>query len=142
MLLNLPDIQPIPRRRLLALGAAAACCMYIFLVIPKYNTYTDLWKENKEVYRYREEMLDTIPKDASLCVPSPYLAHCADRREVYDHAYHVLKGEKIQLKVHDVDYAVLRNGSDDKYRKVFEEYEYTVWAEFDGHVIMKSPYAD
>ena len=142
MILNLPDIRPIPRRRLLSLGAVAACCMYIFLVIPKYNQYVDLWKENKETYQYREEMLDALPEDVSVCVPSAYLAHCADRREVYDLSYHVLKGEKVQIKVRDVDYVVLRNGTDDKYREVFEEYEYTVWAEYNGHVILKSPYAE
>ena len=141
-ILNLPDIQPIPRRRLLALGAAASCCMYIFLVIPKYNQYTDLWEKNKASYQYREEMLDTIPEGASLCVPSNYLAHCADRREVYDHSYHVMNGDKIHLKEHDVDYAVLRNGSDDKYRKAFESMGYTVWAEFEGHVILKSPHVE
>lgn len=142
MILNLPDIQPIPRRRLLALGAAASCCMYIFLVIPKYNQYTDAWEKNKESYKYREEMLDTVPEGASLCVPGNYLAHCADRREVYDHSYHVMNGDKIHLKEHDVDYAVLRNGTDDKYREVFEQYGYTVWAEFDGHVILKSPHVE
>ena len=141
-ILNLPDIQPIPRRRLLALGAAASCCMYIFLVIPKYNQYTDAWEKNKESYKYREEMLDTVPEGASLCVPGNYLAHCADRREVYDHSYHVMNGDKIHLKEHDVDYAVLRNGTDDKYREVFEQYGYTVWAEFDGHVILKSPHVE
>jgi uncharacterized membrane protein len=142
MILNLPDIQPLPRRRLLALGAVASCCIYIFLVIPKYNQYTDMWEKNKETYKYREEMLDTIPEGASLCVPGNYLAHCADRREVYDHSYHIMNGDKIHLKEKDVDYAVLRNGTDDKYRKVFEEFGYTVWAEFDGHVIMKSPHVD
>ena len=142
MILNLPDIQPIPRRRLLALGAVASCCMYIFLVIPKYNQYTDLWEKNKDSYKYREEMLDTIPKDASLCVPGNYLAHCADRREVYDHSYHIMNGDKIHLKEKDVDYAVMRNGTDDKYRKIFEEFGYTVWAEYDGHVILKSPHAE
>lgn len=142
MILNLPDIQPIPRRRLLTLGAVASCCMYIFLVIPKYNQYTDLWEKNKDSYKYREEMLDTIPKDASLCVPGNYLAHCADRREVYDHSYHIMNGDKIHLKEKDVDYAVMRNGTDDKYRKIFEEFGYTVWAEFDGHVILKSPHAE
>ena len=141
-ILNLPDIQPIPRRRLLALGAAASCCMYIFLVIPKYNQYTDMWEKDKESYKYREEMLDTIPEGASLCVPSNYLAHCADRREVYDHSYHVMKGETSHLKERDVDYAVIRNGTDDKYRKVFEAHGYTVWAEFEGHVILKSPHVE
>ncbi len=142
MILNLPVLHPIPRRRLLALGAVASCCMYIFLVIPKYNQYTDLWEKNKASYQYREEMLDTIPEGASLCVPSNYLAHCADRREVYDHSYHVMKGETSHLKEHDVDYAVLRNGTDDKYRKVFEAHGYTVWAEFEGHVILKSPHVE
>ena len=140
MLLNLPDIQPIPRRRLLALGAAASCCMYIFMVLPKYNQYTDLWEDRKDYYQALETMLDELPEDASLSVPSTYLAHVADRREVYEHTYHVLNGEKNQLKEHDVDYAVIRTGADAKYRKAFEEKGYTVWAEYDGHVILKSPH--
>ena len=140
MILNLPDIQPIPRRRLLSLGAIAACCLYVFIVLPKYNAYTDQWEKNKETYRYREEMLDAIPEDASLCVPSSYVAHVANRREVYEHSYHVMSGSKSHLKEHDVDYAVLRNGTDDKYRKVFEDHGYTVWAEYEGHVILQSPH--
>ena len=35
-----------------------------------------------------EAMLDDLPEDASLSVPSSYLAHVADRREVYELAYH------------------------------------------------------
>ena len=113
--------------------------MYIFLVIPKYNTYTELWEKNQDRYQTIEAMLDDLPEDASLCVPGSYLAHVADRREVYDHSYHVMSGNKIHLKVDDVDYAVLRNGTDDKYRQVFEEYGYTVWAEYEGHVILQKP---
>ena len=139
MILNLPDIQPVPRRRLLALGAAAACCMYIFYVIPKYNTYVDLWEQNKDRYQYIEAMLDDLPEDASLCVPGSYLAHCADRREVYDLSYHVMSGETSHLKEDDVDFAVLREGTDDKYRAVFEEHGYTVWATYEGHVILQKP---
>ena len=142
MLLNLPDIQPIPRRRLLAFGAAASCCMYIFMVLPKYNQYTELWADRKDYYQAIEAMLDDLPEDASLSVPSTYLAHVADRREVYEHTYHVLNGEKNQLKEHDVDYAVIRTNADAKYRKAFEEKGYTVWAEYDGHVILKSPHVE
>ena len=142
MLLNLPDIQPIPRRRLLAFGAAASCCMYIFMVLPKYNQYTELWADRKDYYQAIEAMLDDLPEDASLSVPSSYLAHVADRREVYEHTYHVLNGEKNQLKDHDVDYAVIRTNADAKYRKAFEEKGYTVWAEYDGHVILKSPHVE
>ena len=142
MLINLPDLQPIPRRRLLAFGAAASCCMYIFLVMPRCNQYVEQWEKNKENYQKIEAMLDELPEDASLCVPSNYLAHVADRREVYEHTYHVLSGERNQLKDHDVDYAVIRNSSDAKYRAAFEEKGYTVWAEYDGHVILKSPHVE
>jgi hypothetical protein len=114
--------------------------MYIFMVLPKYNQYTDLWEDRKDHYQALETMLDELPEDASLSVPSTYLAHVADRREVYEHTYHVLNGEKNQLKEHDVDYAVIRTGADAKYRKAFEEKGYTVWAEYDGHVILKSPH--
>lgn len=142
MVLNLPDIQPIPRRRLLAFGAAASCCMYIFMVLPKFNQYTELWADRKDYYQAIEAMLDDLPEDASLSVPSSYLAHVANRREVYEHTYHVLNGEKNQLKEHDVDYAVIRTDADAKYRKAFEEKGYTVWAEYDGHVILKSPHVE
>ena len=142
MLLNLPDLQPIPRRRLLALGVAASCCMYIFMVLPKYNGYVESWKENKERYQSIEAMLDDLPEDASLCVPSSYLAHVADRHEVYEHSYHVLKGNADQIKERDVDYVVIRTDKDDVYRAAFEKKGYTVWAEYSGHVILKSPHAE
>ena len=142
MILNLPDMQPIPRRRLLALGAAASCCMYIFIVIPKYNGYVESWKENKDRYQAIEAMLEDLPEEASLCVPSTYVAHVAGRTEVYEHSYHVLKGENNLIKDHDVDYAVIRTASDAKYRAAFEEKGYTVWAEYVGHVILKSPHVE
>ena len=139
MILNLPDLQPVPRRRLLALGMAATCCMYIFFVLPKYNTYDGLWEKNRDRYEYIEDMLDDLPEDASLCVPGSYLAHCADRREVYDLSYHVKSGDTSHLKADDVDYAVLRIGTDDQYREVFEAHGYTLWAEYEGHVILQKP---
>ncbi|MBQ9150753.1 MAG: DUF2079 domain-containing protein [Clostridia bacterium] len=141
MILNLPDLQPVPRRRLLAFGAAACCCMYIFIVLPKHNSYVKLWDANQEKYQSIEAILDTLPEDASLCVPGSYLAHVADRREVYDHSYHVMSDDKSHLKDDDVDYAVLRIGTDDKYRAVFEAHGYTVWAEYEGHVILQKPTA-
>lgn len=140
MVLNLPDIQIIPRRRLLALGVAASCCMYIFLIIPTYDQYTALWEKNKEDYLAIETMLDDLPENASLCVPRPYVPHVADRQEVYEHPYHVIRAGENQLKEHDVDYAVIRLEKDDEYRAAFEEKGYTVWAEYEGHVILKSPH--
>lgn len=149
MLLNLPDLNPIPRRRLLAFGAAAGLCLYIFTVMPKYNSYTALWETNREQYREIETILDTLPEDAAICVPSSYVAHVADRREVYELAYHAPK--KSHVKETDVEYVVLRwtrgddnvkNDTDHKYREIFEDCGYTVWAEYDKVLILKSPSVD
>ena len=140
MLLNLPDLRPIPRRRLLAFGAAAGLCLYVFTVIPKYNAYTDQWDAKKEEYRSIEAILDTIPEDVSLCAPSTYLAHVADRREVYELSYHLPK--ESHLKEFDVDFAVLRKTRDNKYREMLEKNGYTLWADHGEIVILKSPGAE
>ena len=137
MILNLPELEAPSRRRLLAFGAAACCCMYIFLVLPKYNTYVDRWETGKEKYTYLEDMLDDLPEDASLCVPSTYLAHVADRREVYDLSYHNKSASDI--KEQDVEFVVLRIPQDDKHRSVYEHRGYTLWAEYEDHVILQRP---
>ena len=146
MLLNLPDLNPIPRRRLLAFGAAAGMCLYVFTVMPKYNGYADRWNAHKDTYRHIEEVLATIPEDASLCVPSTYLAHVADRHEVYELTYHAPK--KSCIKENDVEYVVLRwtrgdgnveNDADNKYREIFEACGYTTWAEYDDILILQRP---
>ena len=137
MLLNLPDLSPIPRRRLLAFGAAAGLCLYIFTVIPKYNSYVDRWETGKDAYGEIEAILDTIPEDASLGAPSMYLAHVANRREVYELSYHF--PDKTHLAEDDVDFAVLRKTQDIKYRKILEAGGYTVWAEYDDILILQSP---
>lgn len=137
MILNLPDLQPVSRRRLLAFGAAACCCMHIFIVLPKYHTYADQWENNKEKYQSIEAMLDTLPEDASLCVPSTYLAHVADRREVYELSYHTPNESHVQED--DVEYVVLRRKNDNKYRKIFEACGYTVWTEDADHLILQKP---
>ena len=137
MILNLPDLQPVSRRRLLAFGAAAGGCMYIFTVMPRYHSYTDRWEANKETYQSIEAMLDTLPEDASLCVPSSYLAHVADRREIYEHTYHA--PDRSHIKEDDVEYVVLRLTQDNKYRKIFEACGYTVWAEYADHLILQKP---
>ena len=41
---------------------------------------------------------------------------------------------------YNMDYE--HTNADAKYRKAFEEKGYTVWAEYDGHVILKSPHVE
>ena len=136
MILNLPDIGTIPRR-LLAFGAASCCALYIFTVIPKYNTYADQWESGKEGYQTIESILDTIPEDVPICVPSSYVAHVADRREVYELNYHA--PSEAHVRDSNVEYAVIRKSRDNQYRKMFEKCGYTVWAEHEDILILQRP---
>ena len=140
MILNLPDLAPVSRRRLLAFGAAACMCMYVFLVLPKYHTYAIKWEQEKETFRTMEDILDTLPEDASLSVPSSFVAHVADRREVYEHTYHA--PNQSHIKEDDVDYVVLRRVQDNSYRKIYESCGYTIWAEYEDILILHRPEAE
>lgn len=127
---NLADLKLPTRRNLLSLAAAACCCFYVFSVLPTLYTYSARWEEGKETYRQMEEILDTLPEDASLCVSTMLLAHVADRDTVYEVAYH-----DATVKV---DYVVLdaRYQNCDEYRQKYENYGYTVKEEHPGLIII------
>jgi hypothetical protein len=127
----------VSRRRLLALGAASCCALYIVTVIPKYNAYTDQWQENRDTYKRIETILDTIPEDVPICVPSSYVAHVADRREVYELNYHATGTDAVRDS--NVEYVVIRRRNDSKHRNTFESCGYTVWAEYEDIVILQRP---
>lgn len=135
MILNLADLKSVPRRNLLAFAAASACCLYLFVVYPKIGYYADAWKEKKDDYKKIEAMLETIPEDASVAATSMYVTHLANRTEVYELNYHAPSAEAVKDDV--VDYVVIRTATDSSYRKIYEDKGYTVWQEFDGHVILQ-----
>lgn len=101
-IMNLPDLKAPNRRNLISIGAAACCCMYLVSVLPKLNTYQDKWEAGKDTYQRMDEILDTIPKDASVTCSSFLLAHLADRDEIYEIKYH-LKALKKESDVKTVD---------------------------------------
>ena len=141
MIINLPDLKPVPRRHLLSVGAVAACCMYMVLAIPRFNGYVDNWAKNHERYEYIETMLEEIPEEASVAAASSYVPHLANRAEIYELNYHVPGGKADYIAEDDVDFVVIRTGSDNKYRTAYESRGYTVWKEYDGHVILQKPQA-
>lgn len=119
---NLPELSAPTRRNLLSLAAAGCCCLYLVTVCPKYSTYTDRWESNKETYVKMEEILDTVPEDASVACSTFLLAHIADRDEIYELAYHKNKP--------DVDFVVLdsRYSSSNEYMLAYLEQGYTVYS--------------
>jgi hypothetical protein len=133
MIINLPDLKAPTRQTLLSIGSAACCCFYIVSVIPQVNHYRDAYKENKATYERLDEILETIPEDASLNISTFLLPHVADREYVYEIEYH---GDKT-----DVDYVVFdaRYGisSSDKSRMYnYVENGYEISERYDGFVVI------
>ena len=119
-IINLPDLKAPNRQTLVTIGAVACCCFYLVTVMPKYTSYTGRWQSGKATYQKMEQILDTVPEDASVCCSSFLLAHLADRDEVYELKYH---GNEP-----DVDYVVVdqRNSGDQKYVKAYLNKGYIV----------------
>ena len=123
---NLPDLSAPTRRNLLSIAAAGCCCVYLVTVCPKLSTYTHRWEDNKETYVRMEEILDTVPEDASVVCSTFLLAHIADRAEIYELAYHDNKP--------DVDFVVLdaRYSSSEQYMLAYLAQGYTVYSHEPG----------
>lgn len=98
-LLNLSEIRFSQKKYIVSLAAAVCCCFCIITIFPKTNYYIEKWESGAETYRKMEEILDSIPSDASVNASSSLLAHIADRDEIYAVNYHGDEG--------DVDYVVL-----------------------------------
>ena len=134
MIKNLPDLSLPSRQTLLSIATAACCCIYVFSVIPKLNTYTLRWQTGKRTYQYMENILDTVPDDASINVSTFLLAHVADRKTVYEVGYHKNKP--------DVDYVILdlRYSSYQSALEAYLDHGYTVFAEYPELIlILESP---
>ena len=130
VLKNLPELSFPTRQTLLGLAATACCCLYLITVVPKYKQYSDKWKQNHELYREMEAILDTIPQEASVNCSTFLLAHLADRDVIYDVGYH--KNQP------DVDYVVLdarsRSYTTTKYAYLNQGYQ--VLEEHEGKIVI------
>lgn len=85
---NAADASPQTRRNHLIFATVAATMMYVVTVVPHFNYYTSLYRENQETYARMEELLDTIPDDASVIASSVLIPHLAERTHIYEDVYH------------------------------------------------------
>lgn len=122
-MMNLAELSVSLRRNLLGFAVAACLCFYVVYIPSKLTYYQKAWEEKKEIYLQMDEILDSIPAEASVACPGYILPHIADRREVYELHYHGNAG--------DVDYIVLdgRSSVDEKQLKTFLSQGYVVWQE-------------
>ena len=131
LILNLPDLGGAGVKRTL-LGIACACtlCFYLYSVTPVFSNYRTRWVRDKETFAKMEEILDTVPDDASVCCATFLLAHLADRAEIYELAYH--NNEP------DVDYVVIdaRYSNWEKYQRAYLAQGYETEANYPGLIVI------
>ena len=133
MIQNIPELKAPTRQTLLSIGAAACCCLYIVSVIPQAHYYRNLYENNEETYERLDEILETIPEDASLNVSTFLLPHLADREYIYEIGYH---GDKP-----DVDYVIFDarhtlSSSDKAHMLTYLENGYEIYERHDGFVVI------
>ena len=129
-IMNLAELRNSVRKNLLGFAIAACLCFYIVYIPSNLTYYHKTWKENREIYLQMDEILATIPQDASVACPGFILPHVANRREVYELYYHGNEG--------DVDYVILdaRFSVDEKQMEEFLNQNYFVLQEYEGLLII------
>ncbi len=138
-ILNLSELNTsfirsfIPRMALVC-----AVLMFTIVAVPKFSTYAERYKENKELYdRIDYALEEVLPEDASVTCSTFLLAHIASRDEIYEVGYHK---ENNAYKT-DTEYIVLdiRSGyskSSLEIAEYFTENGYTEFYRDDGAVLI------
>lgn len=127
---NLGDLHASLRKNALCVALCACLCFYTVGVLPSLGTQVDGWKTNRQTFLQMEEILDTIPADASVCCSTFLLSHLAERAEVYELFYHG--------NAADVDYVIfdIRHEKDQKQIYAYRRQGYTVMAEYENLLLI------
>ena len=130
VILNVPDFKSSFRKNVLCVAVVACFCMYVTSVIPTFWVNYNNWQANQEKYIQMDAILDTIPKEASVCCSTYLLSHLADREEIYELNYHGNVG--------DVDYVIFdaRYKIDEKQLKTYQNQGYVVLEEHENMLLI------
>lgn len=101
--MNVQDMKPKMKNILSVTAAGLATMMFFMLIVP--NTVNDMksYSKNKEMYTEMNEVLDSIPDDASVGASTFLIPHMWDREVIYE-AYYTTHDdfEYLVLDVRDV----------------------------------------
>lgn len=127
---NIKEISRSARRVLCSLAACACLVLYCANVVPVLAANVSRYAENRERYHTMEEVLQTIPQDASVAASSFLVPHLANRHEVYEITYHTAPPYP--------DYVVIDAGDAGAAQTVanYEFLGYVVCGQRDGLVIV------
>ncbi len=96
--LNLRDMEPINRPRLVSYMAVSSLMLYMLMFVPQITTVTRRMADKSATYARMDEILELVPDDASVTCSTFLLPHLAQREVLYEDYYH---------KTCDTDYLVL-----------------------------------
>lgn len=96
--LNLRDMEPINRPRLVGYMAISSLMLYMLMFVPHINSNAQRVVNSGATYARMDEILELVPDDASVTCSTFLLPHLAQRDVVYEDYYH---------KTCDTDYLVL-----------------------------------
>lgn len=119
---NIPDMKAPTKRTLLSIAAASCLCLYLFSVFPTMTMYMHSWRDNREQYARMEEILDTIPENASVNASTFLVPYLADRDVIYEIDYH---GNETDIEYVVVD---LRFGSEKSTISYYNSQGYETYA--------------
>ena len=128
IIMNASEMSEKTKRLAIPVAAVVACLAICVFMLPRGGAVKN-YSENKATYQQMDEILDTIPDDASVAASTFLLPHIADRAELYEVAYHKSRD--------DVDYVILdmRPGYDTEstvYRDEFLAGDYEVLQVYDN----------
>ena len=129
--MNLSEMKLPTKRFMLSFCTVSTAMLFCLVVMPKYNYYTDMYSESKETYTQMNEILDTIPDDASVICSTMLLPHLSSREILYEDYY----------TSNDAEYVVLdyRGGWVGQSTRFYNEYisrGYVVYAEYEDMIMI------
>ena len=129
-IINFSELNAKLRQNILSFAVITCICLYIVYVLPSNTSYQKTYENNKDTYIQMEEILSTIPPDASVSCSLSLLSHIANRDEIYEIFYHGNAG--------DVDYIVLdiRGNTDRKQIQNFIRQGYHVEKEYEKLILI------
>ncbi|MBR6794555.1 MAG: DUF2079 domain-containing protein [Clostridia bacterium] len=145
--LNLADMKrPEPRRALALVSLFAAISLFVPTVGAKIEYYKENYEANKAVHSEIDELLETIPEEASVTTTTWYTVPLSRRRILYDLYYgsdaHIFSTDYVILQPND-SYINRKFGTDEKktnglanLKKKLAEYGYVLVDEIEGRVLV------
>ncbi len=100
--MNVKDMKPVTSKTLLSIACVAACSLFVISAVQTFSYYTRITIGSSENIEITNEVLDSIPEEASVIASSYFVPRLSERKIIYSINYHEVKeGEKVDFVIID-----------------------------------------